>query len=82
MKKVLVFSLALALAGFARAQELAITQSGDSVYLFADGTWEYYNEEVYANGSDLDFVEIPLNEKAFEKPANDKSNVSGSDSFY
>ncbi|MDN4165969.1 hypothetical protein QWY31_10680 [Cytophagales bacterium LB-30] len=82
MKKVLVFSLALALAGIARAQELAITQSGDSVYLFADGTWEYYNEEVYANGSDLDFVEIPLNETAFEKPANAKSKVSGSDAFY
>lgn len=82
MKKVLFLCLVLGMVGTNQAQELAITQSGDSVYLFADGTWEYYNEEVYAHGSDLDLEEIPFNETAFEKPANAKSKVSGSDSFY
>lgn len=46
------------------SQQKAITETGDEVTLYEDGTWKYQNE------SDSIKTEIPINSKAFEKDNN------------
>ena len=54
----------MVLAGFmANAQINAVTENGDPVFLYEDGTWQYVSEEnPYVE-------EIPVNEAEFEKEA-------------
>lgn len=46
---------------FLNAQINAITETGDEVILFDDGTWKYLNDSIIEN------VVIPINEKEFLK---------------
>ncbi|WP_406684894.1 hypothetical protein N1F78_03995 [Seonamhaeicola sp. MEBiC1930] len=46
------------------AQQKAITERGEEVILFEDGTWKYQNEEVIKE------TEIPTNPEKFEKDTN------------
>lgn len=43
------------------AQKKAVTETGDEVVLFDNGTWEYQNKEILVE------TEIPTNTKSFEK---------------
>ena len=45
----------------AHAQQKAITETGNEVILYEDGTWQYLHEE------DLNAIEIPTNPKKFKK---------------
>lgn len=45
------------------AQEKAVTETGEEVVLYADGTWSYL-------ASESEFKEIPVNSGAFEKSKN------------
>lgn len=43
-------------------QQAAVTDTGEQVYLYSDGTWEYLNKQ---DGLD---TEIPVNARRFQKP--------------
>lgn len=62
MKLKLLF-VALCAATALSAQEKAITETGEEVVLYKDGTWEYVNEE------DKEKNEIPVNDKKYAKDA-------------
>ena len=48
-------------ANFSQAQQNAITETGEEVTLFEDGTWKYQNEDLLLE------KEIPTNPKKFKK---------------
>ena len=64
MKKItlLLFCLSSIIAVY--AQQKAVTETGNEVILFEDGTWKYQNED------DLKETEILTNSKAFKKDDN------------
>ena len=59
MKKIIFTALILLSMQFANAQINAITDSGDEVVLYDDGTWEYLNDSMVTAS------EIPENSKEF-----------------
>lgn len=59
-KTTLLFLCLLTVYNF-QAQQKAVTEKGEEVILFDDGTWVYQNEEV------IEESEIPTNPKEFEK---------------
>jgi hypothetical protein len=64
----------------AHAQTLAITEYGDSIYVYNDGTWSYLNEDFEEN-----FVSLPSelpNGGTFKKPSSATSDVTGPDNGY
>lgn len=61
MKKILSFAIAFILALPAMAQKKAVTENGEEVILYTDGTWKYIND------SAREEKEIPVNPKAFTK---------------
>jgi len=63
MKKVLLLSLLSLLLSSIHAQIKAITETGDEVVLYNDGTWVYLGDE------DTEPSIIPLNPEPFQKPA-------------
>ncbi|MCC5918967.1 MAG: hypothetical protein JJU02_16745 [Cryomorphaceae bacterium] len=71
--------LSLLFPFFAMAQEVAVTERGDSVVLYANGTWDYYDN--YISGGE-EIPEIPLNDKAFNKPENAGKKINGANNFY
>ncbi len=62
MKTTIVFLLWLLLTPYAHSQQSAITDTGETVYLYADGTWVYESEELQAD------ADIPTNPTTFTKP--------------
>ncbi len=61
MRVVILTVLILMSAQFLNAQINAITESGDEVILYEDGTWNYINDSIIEN------AEIPINDKEFSK---------------
>ncbi len=61
MKKTIFIGLILMSAQLIDAQINALTETGDEVILYEDGTWKYLNDSIIEN------VEIPINEKEFLK---------------
>ena len=61
MNKIILVVCCLFLMVSVNAQKKAITETGDEVVLFDDGTWEYQNKEILVE------MEIPTNAKVFEK---------------
>lgn len=61
MKKTILTVLILLTVQFLNAQINAITETGDEVILYDDGTWKYLNDSI------IDNVVIPINEKEFLK---------------
>jgi len=61
MRKVLIALLFLVSTGLIKGQTRAITETGDEVFLYNDGTWEYLNDSIESDKA------IPLNEKVFVK---------------
>jgi len=64
MKRITLLLICLSLISVVRAQQKAVTETGEEVILFEDGTWKYQNED------DLEKTEIPINPKAFKKDNN------------
>jgi hypothetical protein len=62
MKKLFLIGLMLMIVVFSKAQINAVTETGDEVILFDDGTWKYVD-----GNSEKDISEIPLNSKEFIK---------------
>ncbi len=61
MRAVILTVLILMTAQLLKAQINAITESGDEVILYEDGTWNYVNDSLIENS------EIPINDKEFSK---------------
>lgn len=57
----LLFIFMLSTATIVSAQQRAVTELGEEVILFSDGTWRYANQEV------VETKVIPTNPKTFEK---------------
>ncbi len=66
------------------AQEIAVTERGDSVYLYSNGTWDYYDNFInFVSGKqDEDFTEIKMNDKSFKKPKSSNKKINGSNQAY
>lgn len=62
MNNIRLVFLALLMVNFLDAQIKAVTENGDEVVLYEEGTWRYLNED------DLEIKEIPLNSRTFQKP--------------
>jgi hypothetical protein len=60
-------------------QEIAITERGDSVYLYSNGTWDYYDN--YLNDSDGS-IEIEMNKETFSRPKSSNKKINGSNQAY
>jgi hypothetical protein len=82
MKKTLpliFLSFFLFLTSRIAAQELAVTERGDSVMLYSNGTWDYY--ENYLKGYNEE-DRIRSNPKAFVKPRSSGRKISGQNQAY
>ncbi len=61
MKKTLLLLTALFCANLIQAQQKAVTETGEEVILFDDGSWKYQNEDLASDN------EVPTNPKKFIK---------------
>jgi hypothetical protein len=61
MKKITLLLFCLSSFIIGQAQQKAVTEIGEEVILYDNGTWKYQNDE------DLDDNEIPTNSKSFSK---------------
>lgn len=64
MKKSTLLVLCLLTFAMSLAQKKAVTENGEEVILYDDGTWDYLNSQDYL------VTQIPINPKAFEKGEN------------
>ena len=77
MKKSIIYPiviLVIIIAPAGWAQEIAVTEKGDSVILFNNGTWDYY--ENFDNHTE-DKTEIRLNPAVFTKPKTSGQKING-----
>lgn len=74
-----IFSIFIFITQFTIGQEVAITERGDSVVLYADGTWDYY--ENFMSDSEA-LPDIKLNQKKFSKPNSSTKKINGSNHAY
>lgn len=74
-----LLSILIILAQATKAQEIAITDRGDSVLLFSNGTWDYYTN--YKN-VEYELAEIKLNDQVFSKPKASVNKINGSNQAY
>ena len=63
MKKLCLSLIFISSITILSAQEKAVTETGEEVILYADGTWNYLDSE-------LEVKEIPVNKKSFKKSKN------------
>lgn len=63
MNKNILVLISLFFVNYIQAQQTAVTETGEQVILFKDGTWKYQNEEKQTE------TEIPTNSIAFKKEA-------------
>lgn len=61
------------------AQEIAVTERGDSVVLYANGVWDYYDN--YINNKE-ELEEIRANKSSFLKPKTANKKINGSNQAY
>src|SRR5262245_10888091 len=61
IKKIFMTALVLLASQIGRAQINALTEKGDPVVLYKDGTWKYVNDSL------VEKSEIPVNSKKFAK---------------
>jgi hypothetical protein len=60
-------------------QEIAITERGDSVVLYSNGTWDYYDN--YMNDNE-EIPEIRMSDNFFSKPISSTKKINGSSQSY
>ena len=68
------------MSDFSTGQEIAVTERGDSVILFANGSWDYYSN--YLSEDYGEIPEIHMNEASFSKPNASKTKIEGSNGTY
>src|SRR5690554_569784 len=61
MKKIIFTGLILLSSAYLSAQIKAVTETGDELFLYQDGTWEY------ANDNQVDGMKIPVSEQEYMK---------------
>ncbi len=66
MKTITLLLLSVLFLNFAQAQQKAVTENGEEVTLYDDGTWEYLDKKEKEASEEK---EIPTNTKAFTKSA-------------
>jgi len=73
MKRIALLLISLLSVIIVHAQIKAVTETGEEIFLYEDGTWKYQNED------DFKETEIQTNSKAFKKDDNStfllKSNI-------
>ena len=62
------------------SQEMAYTENGDTVLLYSDGSWEYYDS--YMDVSQNESMEIPENSNKFSRSKNATKSVTGKNDMY
>ena len=55
-----LLTILLLMSQLAVGQEIAITERGDSVYLFSNGTWDYYDNYLYSNNGSIEIEHAEL----------------------
>jgi len=63
MEKIFLLLFLLSCSSFCFGQQKAVTENGDEVILYADGSW------IYANRQDLNTNDVVLNPNAFSRPS-------------
>ncbi len=61
------------------SQEILVNSRGDSIVIYANGTWDYYENHISEQD---DPVAIPLNPAEFNKPRSARSKISGMNNAY
>jgi len=76
MKNLFLLTICLLTFLFTQAQKKAVTENGDEVFLYEDGTWKYKNEkEIKANETLLNPKKIKKNEDATFLLKSNKLNI-------
>jgi predicted membrane-bound spermidine synthase len=57
-----------------QAQEIAVTERGDSVVLYSNGTWDYY-DNYRMDYRDQEGPVIPFSDKTYKKPGSANKGV-------
>lgn len=78
-KYLIVFFSLYATADMLCGQEIAITERGDSVVLYSNGSWDYY--ENYERGYEA-AEQIRINPNPFTKSKSSTRKINGKDQFY
>lgn len=76
-KSLFFLSILSLCTNFLTAQEIAITERGDSVVLLSNGTWDYF--ENYVEPAE---IEIGRNDSEFLKPENSNQMLKGLNNAY
>lgn len=63
-----------------KAQEIAVTLRGDSIVLFANGTWDFLDN--YQRGLGNAKEDIPFNDQIFTTPSKSTRKINGFDNLY
>lgn len=82
MKNIKVIGLVpflIFISQFVIAQQIAVTERGDTVYLYSNGTWDYYENHINEN---LDSQEIRMNNNYFTKSKFSTKKINGSGDAY
>lgn len=60
------------------AQEKAVTERGDTVVLYANGTWDYYDDYLFGDTEEF----IPVDSSLYVTPKSSKKSAKGKNDFY
>jgi len=74
----IIITISLFVSTMLAGQEVAITERGDSVVLYSNGTWDYYENYLKSNEED----EIRMNPEAFTKPRSSGKKINGLNQAY
>jgi hypothetical protein len=77
--RIILFVIFALLFCLSYGQEKAVTERGDTVILYSNGSWDYY--ENYITGEER-VVEIPWNEITYTKPETSSKKIPGNDDYY
>jgi len=76
----------LQLGSLCQAQITAITERGDTIYVFNDGTWSFYEDGGYQEETGLEYLDMELTfdstEQVFTIPGDSKSNIKSDLGFF
>lgn len=75
----LLITFSLCIISSLKAQDIAVTERGDSVVLYNNGLWDYY--ENYINNKEA-MLEIKTNDKSFVKPSVASNKAIGKNDAY
>jgi len=56
LNRFVVIVLFVNLSILGNSQTMAIMETGDTIYVYSDGSWSYFEEEVFEVSDELDFL--------------------------